>query len=442
MEQQIATTPQELHSDEVRFTLHLKPSCMMEYDVEAFVPLVKEAHKKAVKRISKEVSLHGFRKGKAPDALVEKNFSKEVDKEWQSEIASLAFQACQKLSKIRPLHTDAKVKFTMKSHSKSGALLTLSFEIEPVVPIVDPKHFTITAVKRPEVNEDKVNETIRQIQLFFATWDKVTDRPVQEGDFVLLDVEVIENDPATPLFSDTRFEVLEKSMAKWMFDLVLGKRLHEVCEGVSVPDESASVEDKETLQPKKVRLTIKAIELPTAPPLDDDFIKNLGVSSLEELKENITALLNKQADEHVKEAQRTQVSNFLLTQYPFELPPSLILEETRYRFQQLGQDPDFHHYWNQLSQEERNKTIVMINTQAEKAIRLFYLCRRIIADARISITAQDLPPAASNPLELLLNPQKIHHHQRTPEVEHAEAYSRLLLEKAQDYLASHSAQQA
>ena len=42
----------------------------------------------------------------------------------------------------------------------------------------------LKAVKRPEVNEDKINETIRQVQLFFANWQHVTDRPVQEGDFV------------------------------------------------------------------------------------------------------------------------------------------------------------------------------------------------------------------------------------------------------------------
>ena len=50
-------------------------------------------------------------------------------------------------------------------------------------------------MKRPEVNEEKVEETIRQVQLFFAEWKHITDRPVQEGDFVLLDVDVIEEDP-------------------------------------------------------------------------------------------------------------------------------------------------------------------------------------------------------------------------------------------------------
>jgi trigger factor len=438
--EQTTITPQELSNDTVRFTIHHKPACIAEYDVEVYEKLAKESYRIATKKVAKEVSLPGFRKGKVPDELVAKNFASEIDKQAQQEIATLAYQACQKLSPIRPLHTDGKVKFTMKSHSKNGSLLTLSFEMEPVVPSVDPKRFLIKPVKRPVVDEQKVEETIRQIQLFFAKWETITDRPVEVGDFVRLNVDVIEEDPPSPLFSDTRFEVTEKSMAKWMYDLVLGKRVNESLEGISVPDETASEEDKETLKPKKVRVTLLSIDVPTIPDLDEQFIKMLGVSSQEELRTNITNLLNNQADAHVQEALRSQVNDFLLTEYPFELPATLVLEETRYRFKQLSQDRDFLEYWNHLGQEERNKSIHLINTQAEKAVRLFYLCRKIITDVKISVTAADIPPPATNALELLLNPQKIHHHQRTPEVEHAEAYSRILLEKAEDYLITQASQ--
>lgn len=430
-----------LSDDNVRFTIHHKPGCIIEYDVEALQPLVQSAYKSGVKAVSKEVSLPGFRKGRVPDAMVIKNFRSEIDKAWQQEIATLGFQACQKLSAFRPLQADTKVQFNMKSHSESGALLTLSFETQPIIPDVDPKALQLKAVKRPEVNADKIGETIRQIQLFFATWTKSDDRPVQEGDFVLLDVDVIEEEPAAPLFTDTRFEVTEKSMAKWMYDLILGKTLGETCEGVSTPDVSASQEDQEALKPKKVRLTIKSIDTAVIPPLDDSLFKMLGVSSYEELETKVTALLNKQADEHVKEGLRSQVNDLLLTVYPFELPVTLITEETRFRFKQLAQDPDFQNYWNTLSQEERTKLFTLIHTQAEKAVRLFYLCQHIRSKANISITAEDIPPPISNPLEMLLNPQKIHHHQRTPEIEHAEAYSRVLLEKIVDYLIANASQQ-
>ena len=159
---------QALQNENVRFTIHHKPACIVEFDVEALEPLVKSAHKKAARTISKEVTLPGFRKGKAPEEMILKNFAKEVDKEWQQEIANACFQECAKLANVPILHRDAKITYKMKSYSPSGALLTLSLETEPKIPRVDPKQFQLKPVKQPEVNEEKINETIRQTQLFFA----------------------------------------------------------------------------------------------------------------------------------------------------------------------------------------------------------------------------------------------------------------------------------
>ena len=351
--EQTASEPQTLQNENVRFTIHHKPACIVEFDIEAFGPLVKNAHKKAARAIAKEVTLPGFRKGKAPEEMIIKNYTKEVDKEWQQQIANACLDECQKLAKVPLLHRDAKVTYQLKSHSQSGALLTISLETEPKVPRIDAKQLQLKPVKRPEVNEDKINETIRQIQLFFANWQHVHDRPVQEGDFVLLDVDVIEDHPPTPLFSHTRFEVAEKSMAKWMRDLVLGKNTGDSMEGTSVPDADASKEDKEELKPKKVRVSIKSIDTATLPDLTDEFVQKLGASSIDDMRTKITNLLNTQADAHVLEAQREQVNEFLLTQFPFDLPATLIEKETQFRFRQLLQDKDFTSYWERQNGEEK-----------------------------------------------------------------------------------------
>ena len=433
--EQAVTETQTLQNENVRFTIHRKPACIVEFDAEVLEPLMRSAHKKATRSIAKEVTLPGFRKGKAPEAMIIKNFSKEIDKQWEQEIANAVFPECEKLAKIPHLHRDAKVTYKMKSRSSSGALLTLSFETEPKVPHVDPKQLHLKPIKRPEVNEEKIDETIRQTQLFFASWQSANDRPVQQGDFVLLDVDVIEEEPPTPLFSHTRFEVTEKSMAQWMRELVIGKNVGDSVEGLSIPDKDASKEDQEELKPKKARVTIKSIDTATLPDLNDAFAQKLGVSSVAEMRTNITNLLQTQSDAHVQEAQRQQVSEFLLTQYPFDLPATLIEREAQFRFQQLLNDADFKKYWENLSSEERKKTIHTLFEQSEKAVRMFYLCRQIVTDASIKISATDIPAPSTSALEFLINPQKMFHHQRNPEIEQAEAFSRLVLEKAEDFVA-------
>jgi trigger factor len=434
MEQTTLSTSPELHNEQVRFTIHERPKCIVEFNVEALAPVMKKARHLAVKRVAKEVSLPGFRKGKAPEELIEKNYKQAVEKEWQQEIANVALQECQKLAKVRLLHRDGKITYQMKSHSSNGALLLLFLEVEPRIPHVDPKLMHLKAVKRPDVNTDKIEETIRQVQLFFATWTNVEDRPVQLGDFVSLDVDLIENTPAVSLFSDTRFEVTEKSMSKWMFDLVFGKEVGAVSEGVSVPDDTASEEEKAELTAKKVRITIRSINTAVLPELNDDFVKKIGAATVDEMREKITALLNKQADEHVLEEQRKQVSHFLLHENPFELPVTLIEKETEFRFRQLWDDAGFQDYWKGLSADERQKMIRTVHEQSEKAVRMFYLCRQIASDAQLKIGAEDLPAPATTTLDLLLDMKKPQYQQKSPEIEHAEAYSRLILEKAEDFI--------
>ena len=273
MEPTTLSTSPELHNEFVRFTIHERPKCIVEFNVEALTPAVKKARRLATKRVAKEVSLPGFRKGKAPEELIEKNYSEAVEKEWQQEIANVSLQECQKLAKVPLLHRDGKISYKIKSHSSSGALLLLFLEVEPKVPYVDPKLMHLKAVKRPDVNAEKIEETIRQVQLFFASWTSVENRPVQIGDFVSLDVDVIENIPSVSLFSDTRFEVTEKSMSKWMFDLVFGKEAGAVAEGISIPDETASEEVKAELTAKKVRITILSIDTAELPELNDEFAK-------------------------------------------------------------------------------------------------------------------------------------------------------------------------
>ena len=437
--QQSLPEPQVLSNEHVRVSIHRKPACVVEFNVEASQKLIEEADRQAIKRVAKEVVLPGFRKGKAPEALIRSKYEPQILKEREHLIADISFRYSQQLAHIPLLHRDAKVTYKMNNQSHSGALLTLNFETEPTIPSVDPKLMQLTPVKRPEVSPQKIDETIRQIQLFFAQWTAITDRPVQENDFVLLDVDVIEQDPAIPLFKKTRFEVNKTSMAAWMYDLVLGKHLHDSIEGVSVPDEDASAEDKEQLKPKQVRLTIHSIDTAVLPALDDTFVQTIGAKTVEELRLNVTSLLNKQADSHVQEAQREQASAFLLTQYPFDLPKTLVQQEVDFRLNQLKHDKEFITYWESLSKEDRQKTIQTIHEQSEKAVRMFYLCRKVVADAKISVSAQDIPPPASSPLEFLLNPQKMFHHQKNAEVEHAEAFSRLVLEKAEDYLIAHAA---
>jgi trigger factor len=425
----------QFQDDDVTVHVHRKPASRVEFEMHVSAKITKSAHKHAIKEVAKEVSLPGFRKGKAPDHLVEKNYPGQIDQRWQELIASQAMKDGEKLSKIAPLARNSRVSFSMKRHDlENGADLSISFETEPLVPNVNPKDLELKKVERPIVDETRVTETIRQVLFFFAKWEPIETRAVEQGDFVLLDVDDMEQGFPQPIFNNTRFEVAEKKMAKWMLDLVIGKQKNESADGVSLPDDDASEEEKAAFKPKNVRLTIRLIERAELPELDDAFAKQLGVENLKDLHEQISRLLNKQADAHVQSYLREQVNEQLLLKYPFDIPHSLVERETQFRMRHLLQDPEFQKYWMGMSDHDRQNSVKSIFEQSQKAVRMFYLCRKIAEDAKITVSPKDLPAPASNALEMLLQPAQPSPYGGEPEVQQAEAFSRILLEKTEDFL--------
>ena len=249
-----------LVSDEVRVTVHRKPGCQIELHTFASPLLMQAARRMAIKSVAKEITLPGFRKGKAPDDLILKKFSNDVEKNFHKELADLVFAAAQKLAQIPLLNNNAQISFELKKQSDEGAELYFSFETEPVVPSVDAGAFQPKSVDRPPVTEAQVEEAIRQMRFFYADWKTVSDRTIRDGDYILISLETFDGDVPQKVFDHIRFEVSAERMANWMKNLVYGAKSGDVLDGMSETDENATEEEKQLLQPKKVRLTVHKVD--------------------------------------------------------------------------------------------------------------------------------------------------------------------------------------
>lgn len=416
---------------EFKFTVERLPNCLVKFNVTVTPALAKTAHDKAVKEVTKHVSFPGFRKGKAPKELVVKQHQKSIDEQWKQSLADIVFPEAEKLANIPVLKRQNTIKFDVKSLSlENGGELTLQFETEPTLPKIDASKFEVQHVARPPVTEKEINETIRQIQFFFAGWKEI-DRPIQEGDFVMLNVDII--DPPSNLFNNTRFEVTPHSMAKWMREAIIGKTVGDQVEATSFPDDDVSEEDRKNFEPKQARLTVLHVEEAIMPELNEKYYQGLGIANEEELRAYVTKLLNYKADEHVKAAERNQAVDFLLNHNPFDLPPSLINHEASFRYEQLNKDPEFKSYWESLAKEEKDRYVQTLISQSEKAVRLFYLSQHLLQDAKLTIGPEDLPPAPKIPLDVFLMPRQEYINPKG-QLQSAEMYSRLMLEKVQDHI--------
>lgn len=426
-------TKENYHSDSVQLTIEEKPACVVEFHVKASPSLTKNAYKKAIRTIAKEVSIPGFRKGKAPDQLIEKRYKHPLEEKWKKEIADQSFKEAQNLAKISVLNTSNNVSFDLKSHSKEeGAEMTFSFEREPEIPKIDPKKISLESVDREEIDEKKVNETIDQIREFFGEWVDMDDQhAIQENDFVTVDVENIENDPPEMALNNTRFKVSRERMAKWMHDLIIGMKQGESKDGVSTPDEDAPEEVKKDSPPKKVRVHVRQVQQQKLPEINDEFALKVGCKSADEMKENLNSLLNKRSDNEVRNKLRDQVADALIEKFPFEIPSSLIERENNFRMKQLAQDPQYKN----ASKEKQEEMVTKAKQHAERSVKLFYLCRKICEDNKIRLDPAELNPNINSPLEAMFaDPSQMYNAQSQSQEQQAIALSRLMLSKAEDFV--------
>lgn len=421
---------QEITTESVQVTVQRKPACRIEMQVKIKGDLVKQARKNAVKAVSKEVSLPGFRKGRAPDELIEKKFPADVEKQTQKAIADLSFVEAQKAAKVPVLNNNSPISFELKKKNVDGAEVLFSFETEPTVPDVDAAQFVAKPIERAEVAEKQIEEAIRQMRFFYAQWKPVTERPIQDGDYIMIDLDTIEGEAVQPVFRHIRFEVSSERMANWMKKLVAGAKMGDVLHGVSEPDENAT--DKDEFKPKNVRITILKVEEAELPEINDEFAQKVGAQNVEEMRKSIAQLLNKQADDKVHTELREQVNDFLLEKAHFELPQSLIETEKKHRLQQFMQDPKAKASWNKMSQEERKNLEQKMADESSDAVRLFYISRHIVQKAKIPVTHQEVQNEAISIFQS--HAGRNADMDAIPKEVFALALSKVILSKAQDHI--------
>jgi trigger factor len=427
-------TAEEKKNDKVRVTIRKFPHCRVELEVVAGNEQIQKARKEALKIVKKEVVIPGFRKGKAPDEMIQKNYSVSIQDKTQKTLADTAFASAMELVKIPILNNNSPVQFHLNRISESEATLTFSFESEPEVPSIDSTNFQLKEVIRPETGEKELNEAIRQMRLFYSKWVPITDRKVEEGDFILIDLETLE-EPTQKVFSDTRFEVSDAQMAKWMKKLVIGKESGASVEGLSEPDADLSEEKKKEFKPKRVLLTIKKIEKAEMPELNEEFAKKVGATGLEQMKQYLRDMIEKKADEKVDHEKREQVNDFLLN-YGFDIPLSLIQKEKEHRRKQYTEDPRYQakirHMTDLQKDMERLELEELIENQSESAVRLFYASRQVIRDAKINVSYEEVKAEALRSLQVF-GPVRIDQ-QAIPEEVFALALSKIILSRAQDHI--------
>lgn len=281
---------------------------------------VAEARNKAAARVSKQVRIPGFRPGKAPAAMVKKQYAQAIDQEAVDQLLREAFEAVlaqEKLDLATQPHAH-DVKFA----EDESLSFELHCEVRPTIELAKLEGFRVMRPKS-DVTEAMVQEQLDRLLEQRATWTPVEGKP-SEGDLVTVLLATAEEDGTIPEGREYRLVLGAGQAIAGIEEMVLSMSIGETKEqSVKWPEDFP--DEAQRGKSKPVRATLSEIKKKSVPPLDDAFAAEMGdFASLAALKETIQKDLAENLVREADAAARTQLLDEIVTANPFDLPPSWV----------------------------------------------------------------------------------------------------------------------
>ncbi|MEE9208387.1 MAG: trigger factor [Gemmatimonadota bacterium] len=369
-------------------------------------------------RLSRNIKLKGFRKGKVPAALVEQRFGHLVDERALQALVNEGFRAALSQEDLQPLGDPVieNVKYAR------GQRLTFEIELE-VVPEIRLDRVGGFQIERPSapVAEDEVEAILAQMQKENSDWEPC-DRAATEGDRVSLRIAPLPDGAEdTPGESRTYAVVLGDGQALPEVEAAIGtlspgeKGAFEIDFGPEAEPEEAAGDPP--ARKRWLHIAVDGVESPVLKGIDDELAAAVGdFETVEDLRAAVRSDLQRHHDREAEQTVREQLVQALIDANPFE-PPRSMVEQYLTAVLQAPEDAD---------PEELGKARDALLPHAEREVRRQLLFERLIEREGFATTPAEIS-------------QRIAQLAGSQEVSEAEMRSRLARSGGMDDMGRHLA---
>ena len=291
----------------------------MAVDAKEFDAAVEKAYKKTRSRYK----IDGFRKGKAPRRIIEMNYGKGIFFNDALDIL---------LPEIYPVAVDelglkvvSQPELDIKEANEDGSLvLVATADVRPEVEVKNYKGVEIEKVSA-EVEEERIDAELNSMLQSHARVVTV-DAPVENGNTAVIDFKGLLNGEA---FEGGTAEAYSLEIGSGTFipgfeEQIIGKKAGEEFEvNVTFPEEYPA----EELAGKPVVFEVKLheVKVKELPELNDEFAQDTTeFESLAELKADVKAKLEKDAEEEAKRQMRDAAVAKVAEGVEVEIPNSMV----------------------------------------------------------------------------------------------------------------------
>ena len=343
----------------------------VEVPAEQFVDAIKKAYNKNKNRFN----VPGFRRGKAPQMMIEKMYGVGVFYEDAADEAINETYA--DAMKESGLDIVSRPEISIEQIEKGKPFIyTALVAVKPEVSLGQYKGIEVEKADA-SVKEEDIEAELKRVQNQNARLVSITDRPVAKDDQVVIDFDGSVDGKA---FDGGKAEDYPLTIGSHAFidtfeDQLIGKNIGEECEvHVTFPGEYHAKELAG--KPAVFKVKIKEIKVRELPELDDEFAGEVSdFDTLEEYKKDIEAKISERKQKAAATENENRVVDKVVEGASMEIPERMIdgqvenmIQDTARRMQSQGLDLDQYLKYtgmtlDQMKEQARPQAVKRIQTR-------------------------------------------------------------------------------
>ena len=361
----------------------------MDFTAEEFEAAVVKAYQDSKDKFN----IDGFRKGKAPRSIIEKHFGEGVF--FEDAINNLFQTAYPEALNELDLEVIDSPQADFSEIGKGKPLtVTIDVAVYPVVEVKDYKGIEVEQVD-PEVTEEDVDRDIEAMRKRNSRM-VVADRPVENGDTVILDYAGFVGDEQ---FQGGTAENQELKIGSGMFIPGFEEQLIGVKAGeskdvvVTFPEEYQAKElaGKEAV----FKCTVHEVKFEELPELDDEFAKDVSeFDTLAELRDDARARILESVKLQCENEAKDKVIAQVYENNKIEAPATMVADEMDRMIQELEQQMRYQglniEQYLQFTGSNLDDFRNEIKPEAEKRVATRIVLRSIGDVENVEVTDEDL----------------------------------------------------
>ena len=367
---------------------------MVKLTIEASAEELDAAIEKAYQKNKGKISVQGFRKGKAPRAVIEKLYGAGIF--FEDAANALIPKAYDEAVKESDLEIVSQPDINIVQIEKGKPFIfTAEVAVKPEVTLGDYKGIEVEKIE-VSVSDDEMNAELDRVREQNSRTITVEDRAIENNDIAVIDFEGFVDGVAFEGGKGTDYSLVigSHSFIDTFEEQLVGKKTGEEVEvNVTFPEEYQAKELAG--KPAMFKVTVKEIKVKELPELNDEFAQDVSeFETLEEYKADVKKNLEEKKYNAAMSAKEEAVVDTVIENATMEIPEAMIETQVRQmaddfarRIQQQGLSLE---QYFQFTGMDAKKFLDSIRPQALKRIQSRLVLEAIVKAENIEVSEEEL----------------------------------------------------